>query len=154
VSAKQIKQQRRPVPAQKPRKAQPKSSGRPRRRDRLDMSAFRALLLQEQARLTREQNEIESRTARRGKLDAAVEEQDFDENPGDAASETLERGTELALERNVRDLLEQIQLSLSKIEDGSYGVCDHCGRAIAERRLKALPYATLCIECKDRMERG
>lgn len=153
MSAKKAKQKKKSSAAKKTSKARGRTSTGTRRR-KLELKVFRDLLHAERDRLTKELEEIENRTSRRGRLDAAVEEQDFDENPGDAASETLERGTELALERNIVDLLEQIQLSLSKIEDGSYGVCDYCGRAIAERRLKALPYATLCIQCKDRMECG
>lgn len=133
--------------------ARKRTAARSRQR-KLNLAAFRDLLHQERDRLTRELDEIENRTSRRGKFDTGSEEQDFDENPGDAASETLERGTELALERNVRDLLEQVQLSLNKIEEGTYGICDYCARPIVARRLKALPYASLCLECKDRMERS
>jgi DnaK suppressor protein len=50
--------------------------------------------------------------------------------------------------------LAQIELALDKIRQGSYGRCDVCERAIAPMRLKALPYATECIECARREERG
>ena len=93
-----------------------------------------------------------ARTARRGRLDSAVEEQDLDDNPGDAATETLERGTDMALERNLHDILEQIEESLGKIDSQTYGICDLCNGPISVRRLKALPYATLCIECQGRLE--
>ncbi|MFQ5810370.1 MAG: TraR/DksA C4-type zinc finger protein [Armatimonadota bacterium] len=113
---------------------------------------FRDLLIQERERLYEELEEMAARTARRGKLDSAVEEQDFDDNPGDAATETLERGTDMALERNLHDILEQIEHSLGKIESRTYGICDLCSGPIAARRLRALPYATLCIQCQGRLE--
>jgi RNA polymerase-binding protein DksA len=116
------------------------------------LAAFRKLLMQERARLCEELEELAARTARRGRLDSAVEEQDFDDNPGDAATETLERGTDMALERNLQDILEQIEDSLRKIESRTYGICDVCGGPIGERRLTALPYATLCIQCQGRLE--
>lgn len=43
--------------------------------------------------------------------------------------------------------IAQIQAALRRIEAGSYGECVTCGEAIGEKRLKALPYATNCINC-------
>ncbi len=131
-----------------------RATARRRAGPKLDLAEFRDLLTGERDRLLRELGEIEARTARRNKLDAAIEREDFDESAGDAAADTLERGTDMALERNVHDLLEQVELSLDKIESGTYGICDTCGEPIAERRLKALPYATLCLACRDLMERS
>ena len=119
---------------------------------RLQLKTFRELLMQERKRLHRELAEMGARTSRRGKLDSAVEEQDFDDDPGDAATQTLERGTDMALERNLHDILQQIEDSLGKIKSHTYGICDVCGGPIAPRRLKALPYATLCVECQGRLE--
>ncbi len=48
--------------------------------------------------------------------------------------------------------IDQIDLALAKIEDGTYGVCEDCGDPIAFERLEALPFATLCIGCKKRRE--
>jgi DnaK suppressor protein len=48
--------------------------------------------------------------------------------------------------------IDQIDLALAKIEEGTYGVCEDCGEHIAYERLEALPFATLCIECKKRRE--
>jgi DnaK suppressor protein len=48
--------------------------------------------------------------------------------------------------------IDQIDLALSKIEEGTYGVCEDCGEHIAFERLEALPFATLCIGCKKKRE--
>ncbi len=48
--------------------------------------------------------------------------------------------------------LYHIEEALARIEDGTYGVCEGCGQAIGLERLKALPYARLCIECKEKEE--
>ncbi len=48
--------------------------------------------------------------------------------------------------------LEQIDRALEKIEKGSYGICEDCNSAIAAERLRALPFATQCIECKRKAE--
>ncbi len=49
--------------------------------------------------------------------------------------------------------IDQIQSALRKLREGSYGVCDGCRKAIRQRRLKARPFAVLCIHCKEREER-
>ena len=49
--------------------------------------------------------------------------------------------------------IREIQQALRKLEEGTYGLCDACGKRIKQRRLKARPFATLCIACKEREER-
>ncbi|MBF0316848.1 MAG: TraR/DksA family transcriptional regulator [Nitrospirae bacterium] len=49
--------------------------------------------------------------------------------------------------------LNKIDEALRKIKNGSYGVCEDCGSFINEARLKVLPYATMCVECKEKREK-
>jgi DnaK suppressor protein len=56
---------------------------------------------------------------------------------------------ELALMEMKSETLGQIDEAIRRLEDGTYGTCAHCGREIAEARLKALPFATLCRECQE-----
>jgi DnaK suppressor protein len=72
----------------------------------------------------------------------------------DSASETLDREMELTLGDNAEHLLESIDAALARIDAGTYGNCERCGRPIAADRLEALPWATKCIECKRLEERG
>ncbi|MGW6277953.1 TraR/DksA family transcriptional regulator [Kribbella sp. NPDC055071] len=71
----------------------------------------------------------------------------------DVGSTTLERDHEMSLANNARDMLDQSQRALAKIDDGTYGVCESCGNAIGKGRLQAFPRATLCVSCKEREER-
>jgi DnaK suppressor protein len=50
--------------------------------------------------------------------------------------------------------LAHIQYALEKMDEGTYGKCEACNRNIPQARLEALPYATLCIECKRKVESG
>lgn len=50
--------------------------------------------------------------------------------------------------------LEEIQEALQMLDEGKYGRCIRCGKSITKRRLKAIPFATLCIHCKEAEERG
>ena len=78
---------------------------------------------------------------------------DAGDDSADAGAKTFQREHELALTENARELLAQTERVLSKIDDGSYGVCESCGKAIGKARLQAFPRATLCVACKQREER-
>lgn len=75
------------------------------------------------------------------------------DDQADAGAKTYEREHELALTNNSRDLLEQNERAMARIDAGTYGVCDNCGKAIGKARLQAFPRATLCVTCKQREER-
>lgn len=70
----------------------------------------------------------------------------FDEENADAGTFTFERERDLSIENNVRDLMGKIDRALARMDEGTYGICSRCGRPIEKARLKALPYADLCIK--------
>jgi RNA polymerase-binding protein DksA len=118
-----------------------------------DMEKFRELLLAEQARLEEELEEIENRAARFDESDRASDVSAHEDHPADLASETFEREKDLAIGESVEHMLHKVINALEKIDRGTYGRCDACGRPIKKARLKALPFATLCLGCQDRLER-
>jgi len=116
---------------------------------KLDLAKYKKLLLSERERL-----QLEHRIATGDIAERSNELADYDDHhPADAASETFERTKDYALDENYRDLLERIAEALRKIDDGTYGICDRCDSQIRPERLRAIPYATLCIDCQERMER-
>ena len=64
------------------------------------------------------------------------------------ATESFELEKRLALEKQTRDQLAEVDHALAKFEKGTYGKCDICGKPIDPARLEALPHATLCLTCK------
>ena len=70
----------------------------------------------------------------------------LDDEPADAGTATFEREKDLSIENNVRDLLHKIDRALKRMDDGTYGICDVCGKPIEKARVKALPYVDLCIK--------
>jgi RNA polymerase-binding transcription factor len=62
------------------------------------------------------------------------------------------RDVELALIEMTSETLSQIDEAMHRLEAGTYGVCANCGAEIAEPRLKALPFATLCRSCQEAQE--
>lgn len=72
----------------------------------------------------------------------------YDNHPADIGDELFERSKDVALRDNAHVLLEEVEAALAKIDNGTYGICDSCGKDISIERLEALPSAALCIECQ------
>jgi DnaK suppressor protein len=70
----------------------------------------------------------------------------LDDESADAGTATFEREKDLSIENNVRDLLRKIDGALKRMDAGTYGLCLRGGHPIEKARLKALPYAELCIK--------
>jgi RNA polymerase-binding transcription factor len=70
----------------------------------------------------------------------------LDDESADAGTATFEREKDLSIENNVRDLLQKIDRALKRVDEGTYGLCERCGKPIEKARIKALPYVDLCIK--------
>ena len=73
----------------------------------------------------------------------------FDEESGEGDTLAVERERDLALSAQARAAIEEIDRALERIDAGTYGVCEQCGERIPKERLKAIPYARLCVKCKS-----
>ena len=73
----------------------------------------------------------------------------FDEESGEGDTLAVERERDLALSAQARAAIDEIDRAVEKIHEGTYGRCENCGTAIPKERLKALPYAALCVKCKS-----
>jgi DnaK suppressor protein len=82
--------------------------------------------------------------------DPASVELQFDQGFADIAQTTVERNRVLSIAEGLRTNLEDVEHALRRMDAGTYGTCENCGREIAEERLEAIPFARLCIECKQR----
>jgi DnaK suppressor protein len=73
----------------------------------------------------------------------------FDDESGEGGTINVERERDLALSAQARASVEEIDHALAKIANRTYGLCERCGQPIPRPRLKALPYARLCVACKS-----
>jgi RNA polymerase-binding transcription factor len=117
-----------------------------------EIEELKQQLLSERADLQAQVKELEESTFGTNQSDLTGE-MAFDEEYADAGTATFERERDLSLVNNLRDLIERIDKALAKIQEGTYGLCDRCGKPIEKLRLKALPYANLCIKDKQAEER-
>ena len=104
--------------------------------------------------------------AERAQLEAQVSELDaeadvnnwreggFDDDPADAGSASFERETAQSLSIHSRGLIAQIEDALRRMDEGTFGFCERCNERIQIERLKALPYATQCMDCRRLEEPG
>jgi RNA polymerase-binding transcription factor DksA len=76
-----------------------------------------------------------------------------DQHPADEGSELFEREKNMALVRELQASLAQVEEALRRADDGTYGVCAHCGKEIPEKRLRAKPEALHDIECQSLIEK-
>lgn len=114
-----------------------------------ELAEVREELLADRDRLSQEVDEAEADLVElmRSYGDGAGDDQ------ADAGAATWEREHELSLANNAKELLAQTKHALARIEVGSYGTCESCGKPIGKMRLQAFPRATLCMPCKQKQER-
>ena len=71
----------------------------------------------------------------------------FGKRVGDGTTEAISRFTDVGIANDLQAISDRIDRVLSKLEEGTYGQCDSCGRTIATGRLRAAPESALCIDC-------
>jgi len=121
----------------------------------IDTSEFRTLLEQERARIKSAIEHLHQEHP--GNLEDELGEvggRGSDNHLGDMATATFDRELDEGLEEGAQHTLEQVERALARIEDGTYGTCERCGKPIGEDRLRARPSATLCIDDQRLADRG
>ena len=73
--------------------------------------------------------------------------QGFGKRIGDGTVEAISRLTEIGVGMSLEAGLERTERALAKLDDGTYGLCDTCGKPIAPKRLQAMPDVVLCVAC-------
>lgn len=73
-------------------------------------------------------------------------------DPTDRASLESDRNFTLRIRDRERKLIRKIKDALERLDNGTFGICEQCGEDISEKRLKARPVTTLCIDCKKKQE--
>lgn len=71
----------------------------------------------------------------------------YDSNFADSSQVTAERGEAEALATTLKETLAEVEHALAKMDEGTYGRCEDCGKEIAAARLEAMPSSRYCIDC-------
>ena len=112
---------------------------------------LRQLLITERAKLAEEIKSI-AREAATSPRDASGDLSAYTVHMADMAADTFDRELSMNIASSEQEILYQIDDALKRLDDGSYGVCQQCNQPIAMSRLKAVPYASLCIACQRSKE--
>lgn len=106
-------------------------------------------------RLQEERKELEATLAAlEGQLRSLVDEgrevaeSDFSEEGGDPDGGVVERDRVRARIADTQEHLRQVDVAEQAVEEGTYGTCRVCGNEVPEERLDALPWTSLCVQCK------
>ncbi len=118
----------------------------------IDTDAMRQRLEEERGRLTAAVQFLERENP--GSLEDELGEiaAGNDNHLGDLATATYDRELDEGLEEGAQQTLEDVELALRKLDEGTYGTCEVCGKPIGAARLAAIPWARLCIDDQRRRD--
>ena len=118
------------------------------------MQVCKERLLALRARLRGEVSHMADLALNSGRSEAKGDLSRMPIHMADFGTDAFEQEFTLGLMENEEETLRQIEASLERIEDGTYGDCEECGTKIPKARLEAIPYAALCVKCASESERG
>ncbi|HWF57669.1 MAG TPA: TraR/DksA C4-type zinc finger protein [Candidatus Dormibacteraeota bacterium] len=110
----------------------------------------RERLLAERARLV-QVRDAATRLSTSTNESAQRELSSADQHPAEQATETLERELDLGVLQSVEAELREVEAALERLEKGTYGICEVCGKPIADGRLEAMPAARYCVEDQGKL---
>jgi len=114
--------------------------------DRKTITRFRKILLKEREQIVGEVKQIVESSNEMG--------QDGIQDIGDEAANIYNKQVLLSLNENERMRLKEVDESLDRIENGTYGICEECGGPISLKRLEVRPVAKYCVPCLTKLEKG
>lgn len=117
---------------------------------KVEIKKFKEVLLSWREKLAGDATKIEDEAARKGKDEAAtLDISSF----ADLGSDNYEQEFDLGMRENQGETLREIDEALERIDNGTFGVCQNCGKPISKGRLAAKPHARFCVPCKSELEK-
>jgi len=118
-----------------------------------DLTEFKKLILKKKSDTVDQIKHMSEDTMKKSPKEAAGDISSYTYHMADIATDTYDREFTMSLASNDRALMYEIEEALKKITDGTYGVCEECKDLISKVRLKAIPYARLCLKCQEKKEK-
>lgn len=125
------------------------------RKDKLkkeELQNFKKILLARREMILGQMAQLEGEALRSSSFDATGELSKAPSHLADLGSDSYEQELSLGFYENEEEVLGEIDAALDRIEEGKFGDCETCSEFIGRERLKALPWARLCIACKRKEE--
>ena len=122
--------------------------------DKDELVKFKEQLDAQRARIVSGIDHIERDTLNKSQRDSSGDLSGYSFHMADQATDNFDTEFNLDIASNEQRFLNEIDEALKRIEEGSFGVCQQCQKAISVKRLKAVPYARYCIKCQEGMEKN
>ena len=117
-----------------------------------ETKVYRERLIALRARLRGDVNQMADAALNKSRSAANGDLSSMPIHMADIGSDNFEQEFTLSLMQSEGGTLEQIEVALERIEDGTYGLCEQCGGRIPKQRLNAIPYAVMCVKCASQSE--
>jgi DnaK suppressor protein len=122
--------------------------------NKAELSVYKEQLLSLRTRLRGDVSQLANAALKKSRSESNGDLSSMPIHMADIGSDNFEQEFTLSLMENEGGTLAQIETSLERIEEGSYGSCEECGAKIPKARLNAIPYASLCVRCAEQQENG
>lgn len=121
--------------------------------EKKDLKTFEELLQKKKLDLLKGIDHIAKDALKKSQRDAAGDLSAYSLHMADMATDNYDREFSLGLADNEQKILHRIEAALERMEQKTFGVCDLCAKKISKVRLKAVPYAELCVPCQELQEK-
>lgn len=121
--------------------------------DKKTAKVYKNLLLEKREELLGDITQISEETLKKSQKDASGDISGYTFHMADVATDNYDREFSLGLASKERGVLYEINHALQKLQEGIFGTCETCKKPISKIRLKAVPYATLCLKCQQNREK-
>lgn len=119
-----------------------------------DLKFFEERLLSERQKLLKDMGHLETTVLKVNQRDSSGDLSGYSYHMADAGTDAMEREKAFMFASAEGRILMEIDDALRRLYQGSYGKCESCGNPIARARLEAMPYARLCVSCKEKEEKA
>jgi RNA polymerase-binding protein DksA len=117
------------------------------------LADFKKLILKRKEEVAEDIKHISEDTLKKSQKEASGDISGYTYHMADVATDTYDREFALGLASNERELLYELDDALKKTDEGTFGICEECKNMITKTRLKAVPYARLCVKCQEKKEK-
>ncbi len=119
-----------------------------------ELEHYKKLLLKKREELKNEIEYIKENSFKKTMKESSGEISAYNFHMADQATDSNEREKAFMFAYREDRLIYHIDRALERIKNGTYGLCQECGKPISKERLEAVPHARLCIECKSKEEQS
>lgn len=117
-----------------------------------ELDQYKKLLLKKKEEILKAVKHIEEDALSKSQRDASGDLSGYALHMADIATDNYDREFSLGLATNAQQILYEIDEALKRVQEKSFGDCLSCSKPVSRRRLKAIPYASMCIECQSKEE--